>query len=45
MLAHRKAIDGLVQLELDLGSLLSAWFDVGFLELQRITWGLAGIVT
>jgi malonyl-CoA decarboxylase len=38
MLAHRKAIDGLAQLELDLGSLLSAWFDVGFLELQRITW-------
>jgi malonyl-CoA decarboxylase len=25
-------------MELDLGSLLSAWFDVGFLELQRITW-------
>ncbi len=38
MLVHRKAVDGLAQMELDLGSLLSAWFDVGFLELQRITW-------
>ncbi len=38
MLVHKNAIDGLGQMELDLGSLLSAWFDVGFLELQRITW-------
>ena len=38
MLLHRKSVDGLAQMELDLGSLLSAWFDVGFLELQRITW-------
>ena len=38
MLLHRKSVEGLAQMELDLGSLLSAWFDVGFLELQRITW-------
>jgi malonyl-CoA decarboxylase len=26
------------QLELDLRQLLASWFDVGFLELQRVTW-------
>ena len=29
---------GLAALERDLLSLLTSWFDVGFLELQRITW-------
>jgi malonyl-CoA decarboxylase len=38
MLAQRSALDGVAPLELDLGSLLSAWFDVGFLDLERITW-------
>ena len=29
---------GLVGLEADLKGLLAAWFDIGFLELKRITW-------
>jgi hypothetical protein len=29
----------LVPLERDLKALLTAWFDIGFLELRRITWG------
>jgi malonyl-CoA decarboxylase len=38
MLAQRSALDGVAPLELDLGSLLTAWLDVGFLDLERITW-------
>lgn len=38
MLRQRKTVTGLDGLTADLGSLFSAWFDVGFLELRAITW-------
>ncbi|WP_231606126.1 malonyl-CoA decarboxylase domain-containing protein [Pandoraea apista] len=38
MLHRRAAPPGLAALEDDLGSLFSAWFDVGLLELHPITW-------
>ena len=38
LLAWRKADPALAALERDLLSLLISWFDVGFLELRRITW-------
>lgn len=38
MLLHRKSVAALEPLAADLGSLLTAWFDVGFLDLRPITW-------
>ena len=38
LLEWRKDDPGLAALERDLLSLLVSWFDVGFLELRRITW-------
>ena len=38
LLRWRKDAPGLVLLEQDLKTLLSAWFDIGFLELHQITW-------
>ncbi len=38
LLALRKQDPALAALERDLMTLLCSWFDVGFLELQRITW-------
>lgn len=38
MLRWRKQVAGLQALEKDLESLLSAWFDVGLLELRPLTW-------
>ena len=38
LLDHRKQDPLLDALEADLRGLLSAWFDIGFLELQRIDW-------
>lgn len=38
MLRQSSRIVGLVRLEEDLASLFGIWFDVGFLELRRITW-------
>ncbi|MDQ2802137.1 MAG: malonyl-CoA decarboxylase [Pseudomonadota bacterium] len=38
LLAHRKGDPLLAAVEADLRSLLTAWFDIGFLELQRIDW-------
>ncbi|HOW63448.1 MAG TPA: malonyl-CoA decarboxylase [Candidatus Contendobacter sp.] len=38
LLAWRKDDPALAALERDLLSLLTSWFDVGFLELRRITW-------
>ncbi|MGH7044216.1 MAG: malonyl-CoA decarboxylase [Acetobacteraceae bacterium] len=38
LLAHRKQDKLLAALEADLRRLLAAWFDIGFLELQRIDW-------
>jgi malonyl-CoA decarboxylase len=38
LLAHRKQDKLLTALESDLRGLLAAWFDIGFLELQRIDW-------
>ncbi len=38
LLGHRKADPYLAALEADLRGLLAAWFDIGFLELQRIDW-------
>jgi malonyl-CoA decarboxylase len=38
LLAHRKNDKLLAALESDLRGLLAAWFDIGFLELQRIDW-------
>jgi len=37
-LRQASRVDGLGRLEEDLGSLFGIWFDVGFLELRRITW-------
>lgn len=38
LLRWRKEAPGLAILERDLKTLLASWFDIGFLELQRITW-------
>ncbi|MBX2831031.1 MAG: malonyl-CoA decarboxylase [Rhodospirillales bacterium] len=38
LLRWRKEAPGLGILERDLKTLLASWFDIGFLELQRITW-------
>ena len=38
MLRWRKQVAGLQALDRDLESLLSAWFDVGLLELRPLTW-------
>jgi len=38
MLRWRKQVSGLQVLDKDLEGLLSAWFDVGLLELRRLTW-------
>ncbi len=38
LLGLREADMGLAALESDLRALLAAWFDVGFLDLQRIDW-------
>jgi malonyl-CoA decarboxylase len=38
LLRWRKQAPGLAILERDLKTLLTSWFDIGFLELQRITW-------
>ncbi|MEO9188765.1 MAG: malonyl-CoA decarboxylase [Acetobacteraceae bacterium] len=38
LLDHRKEDPHLAALEADLRGLLAAWFDIGFLELQRIDW-------
>ncbi|RCK47232.1 hypothetical protein TH30_07050 [Thalassospira profundimaris] len=38
LLRWRREAPGLVILERDLKELLAGWFDIGFLELQRITW-------
>lgn len=38
MLRWRKQVAGLQALDKDLESLLSAWFDVGLLELRPLTW-------
>lgn len=38
LLEHRKKDPHLAALEADLRGLLAAWFDIGFLELQRIDW-------
>ncbi|HEX5327058.1 MAG TPA: malonyl-CoA decarboxylase [Acetobacteraceae bacterium] len=38
LLDHRKQDALLAALESDLRGLLAAWFDIGFLELQRIDW-------
>ncbi len=38
LLRHRKQDKLLAALEADLRGLLAAWFDIGFLELQRIDW-------
>ncbi|MGH7155270.1 MAG: malonyl-CoA decarboxylase domain-containing protein, partial [Acetobacteraceae bacterium] len=38
LLAHRNEDPLLAALESDLRGLLAAWFDIGFLELQRIDW-------
>jgi malonyl-CoA decarboxylase len=38
LLGHRKEDPYLAALEGDLRGLLAAWFDIGFLELQRIDW-------
>ncbi|WP_417826499.1 malonyl-CoA decarboxylase [Thalassospira povalilytica] len=38
LLRWRKEAPGLAILERDLKELLASWFDIGFLELQRITW-------
>ncbi|MFV1849912.1 MAG: malonyl-CoA decarboxylase [Thalassospira sp.] len=38
LLRWRKEAPGLSILERDLKTLLASWFDIGFLELQRITW-------
>jgi len=38
LLRWRKEAPGLAILERDLKTLLASWFDIGFLELSRITW-------
>ena len=38
LLAHRSHHPALAGLEQDLKALLTTWFDIGFLELRRITW-------
>lgn len=38
LLRWREEAPGLAILERDLKELLASWFDIGFLELQRITW-------
>ncbi|HBU96918.1 malonyl-CoA decarboxylase [Thalassospira lucentensis] len=38
LLRWRKEAPGLAMLERDLKTLLAGWFDIGFLELERITW-------
>ena len=38
LLHWRKALPGIAPLDADLQELLSHWFDVGMLELQRMTW-------
>src|SRR5699024_519389 len=38
MLRWRNQVAGLTVLERELKTLLSSWFDVGMLELRRITW-------
>ncbi|HEY5299793.1 MAG TPA: malonyl-CoA decarboxylase N-terminal domain-containing protein, partial [Acetobacteraceae bacterium] len=38
LIEHRKKDPHLAALEADLRGLLAAWFDIGFLELQRIDW-------
>ncbi len=44
LLAHRKNDKLLAALESDLRGLLAAWFDIGFLELQRIDWSSPAIL-
>ncbi len=41
---HRKEDPHLAALEGDLRSLLAAWFDIGFLELQRIDWSSPAVL-
>jgi len=38
LLTYRHADPALARIETDLRYLLTSWFDIGFLELQRITW-------
>ncbi|OSQ37973.1 malonyl-CoA decarboxylase [Thalassospira mesophila] len=38
LLRWRQDAPGLILLEQDLKTLLASWFDIGFLELHRITW-------
>ncbi|MBF0391097.1 MAG: malonyl-CoA decarboxylase, partial [Alphaproteobacteria bacterium] len=44
ILALLRADPGLAPLEADLKSLLVSWFDVGFLELRRLTWRTPALV-
>lgn len=38
LLRHRKNSNELMALDVTLEKLLGSWFDIGFLEMQRITW-------
>ena len=44
LLAHAKGDAALAVLEVDLRDLLASWFDIGFLELHRITWRSPALV-
>lgn len=44
LLGHRKEDPHLAALEGDLRGLLAAWFDIGFLELQRIDWSSPAVL-
>lgn len=44
LLAHRNHDPLLAALESDLRGLLAAWFDIGFLELQRIDWSSPAVL-
>jgi malonyl-CoA decarboxylase len=44
VLGRLKADPGMVALDADLRDLLAGWFDVGFLELRRITWRSPALV-
>ncbi len=44
LMEHRKENSHLAALEADLKGLLAAWFDIGFLELQRIDWSSPAVL-
>ncbi len=44
LMAHARKDPALAVLESDLRDLLASWFDIGFLELQRITWRTPALV-